>query len=230
MSTSQKVLTPYPLKLTNNNTELTSASFFNMVPLICNTLSSAMHRLLYAFAGCLQLYSWIYALPPLDHGHWHDDNLLQQFWGVWRNDSLKGTRSGLDVIWPQSTASAMLQQFEQREGWCHLTKEHLVTVIFVVYSKLAPFTWHEALRWIVHCLMSHPFPDNAQGLFLENPRKESASLFLLLAESWRSFWHICQVLPFHTLVFALQLTRVDPCVVTSNIITLWKWNMWWMIP
>jgi hypothetical protein len=155
------------------------------------------------------------------------------FEGSKENDSLKGTRSGLDVIGPQSTASAMLQQFGQQygEGWCHLTTEHLVTVIFVVYSKLAPFAWHAALRWNVHCLMSYPFPDNAQGLFLENPREVSASLFLLLAEIWTSFWHICQVLPFHTLVkVALQLTRVDPCVVTSDNITLWKWNLWWMIP
>jgi hypothetical protein len=85
----------------------------------------------------------------------------------------------------------MLQPCGQQygEGKCHITREHLGQLLFGVYFKLPALAWHAALHCDVHSLMSHPFPDNVRGLVLENPRKMWASLFLLLAEIWTSFWH-----------------------------------------
>jgi hypothetical protein len=76
----------------------------------------------------------------------------------------------MGVLGPQRVAAAATKHCGQQcgDGHRHATTQHLrLFSAFAPNRRFQLVTQHSN----VHCLPSHPVPDNAQGLVLENYRK-----------------------------------------------------------
>jgi hypothetical protein len=78
------------------------------------------------------------------------------------------TRNKHEAGSKQSSASEVFQQCGNRHS--HPTMQHILVVGLEVYFEFSASVCHAASDCNMHCLSSHTFPDNAQGLVPANTR------------------------------------------------------------
>jgi hypothetical protein len=76
-----------------------------------------------------------------------------------------------DVLRHQGPAAVVSEQCGQQYGdeHCHAITQYTVQIFLSVCSKSPVLACHTASHCNVHSLLSHPTPDNPQGLVLKNP-------------------------------------------------------------
>lgn len=119
--------------------------------------------------------------------------LLKHFWEVQTNYSVtkQGQKCVVDVLGPQSAAAGVCEQCGLWYGDGHAMQRHNN-----LWQSFSTLILNCQLQLVVHdftvmcSLSSCLIPDDAQRLFLGNPRKVCVSLFLLLAEVWTFFFFL----------------------------------------
>jgi hypothetical protein len=92
----------------------------------------------------------------------------------------------MDVLRFQRIATWVFQQCGDGNG--HAGIQHLLTFVLTIYTEFLSSAYHTIFQCNVHCLLSHPFLDNASGLIHAHFRIVWMYVFPLLVEIWTSFW------------------------------------------